>query len=77
MTEPAALYTPQDLADRFHIAAQTVRDHAHTGAWPAVIFGPRTIRFTEEQVTAIIDRHSQQHAPAPTRRIGTRARRSA
>jgi len=71
------LETPETVAHLFHIDVRTVRTKAHTGEWPAVSFGPRTLRFTPEQLATIVALHTITPAPAPVeRRLGTRARRN-
>lgn len=62
--------TAQELADLFRIGPERVKRHCTNGEWPYTKFG-RNIRFTPEQVQAIVAIHAhQEQQPAPrTRRI--------
>lgn len=48
-------FTPADLARTFRVSAEFVKAKARTGEWPCHIYGPRTIRFTADQVATIRD----------------------
>lgn len=54
----ANLVTPAQLAERFQISVDALHRWRQTFGWPHVEFGPRTIRFTEEQVEEIVRQHT-------------------
>jgi hypothetical protein len=74
-TELITLTDVKGLADRFGFSPEWVRDQCRKHGWPHSRFG-RNIRFTPEQVAAILTIHEHQESqPAPrTRRTHTRRR---
>lgn len=75
-TKDVAIYTTAELAKMLRIDPATVRTNAHRGKWPHLEFGPKTIRFTADQVAQIIELcTAKPPAPPVERRIGTLAER--
>lgn len=67
------VYTVMQLADILQIDPRTVRAKARSGAWSSLSFGPKTIRFTEAHLTAILA--GEEPAVQPAVRRTTRQRR--
>lgn len=59
------LVTEEQLAEALGLTLEKVRDLRRREGWPHVRFGRLEIRFTADQVTAIIDAHTVE-APVPT-----------
>ena len=72
--EAPRTYTVTQLADILQIAPRTVRTKARDGTWPYLQFGPRTIRFTENHLTTILDK--SEAAPPQQRTTRRRTRRT-
>jgi hypothetical protein len=53
----SGLRTPADLAEEFGKSERWVLEQVREHGWPRVKIG-RTIRFTEEQVSLILSRHT-------------------
>lgn len=51
------LHTPAELAEQFGKSERWVLEQVREHGWPRVKIG-RTIRFTEEQVSLILSRHT-------------------
>ena len=51
----AVSITPAELAQEFQVSTDFVLEKAATGEWPSHNLGPKTIRFTEADLTAILD----------------------
>ena len=73
MTEAPRTYTVTQLAQILQLKPATIRAKARDGTWPYLQFGPRTIRFTENHLTTIIDK---SEATPPTQRTTRRTRRT-
>ncbi|MCW2132935.1 hypothetical protein [Arthrobacter sp. VKM Ac-2550] len=58
------LYTPKELAERFEVTPDFVRERARRNEWPSQRFGERTIRFTENHVNQILARTESKPAGA-------------
>jgi uncharacterized protein YjcR len=80
----AKLYTTADLAEVFGVSERVLMDWRRQYSWPSVRVG-RTIRFTQGQVDAILERHSEAPAraarevaslPGQTKRSAARRRAS-
>ncbi|MFB9716739.1 hypothetical protein [Arthrobacter methylotrophus] len=59
MTTPAEetaprVYAVTQLAEILQLRPDTIRTNARTGKWPYLQFGPRTMRFTEQHLAAIL-----------------------
>lgn len=68
MTEPK-LYTPAELAELMQISERSVR--RHMDKWPHLAISPKTRRFTEKHIEAILALHEKQpveHRPSRRRR---------
>lgn len=63
-------YTPAQVAEWLQMAERTVKERAHSGQWPCLKLGQRTIRFTEEHYRQILAATEQQ----PAGRQNTRGR---
>jgi hypothetical protein len=73
--ETPTFYTVQELADLFRIDPDTVRHQLKSG-WPHLRLGPRTVRFSTENVEQIKELCTNKPpAERTVRTIGTRARR--
>jgi len=71
-----AIYTTEQVAALFKIDPRTVRDNARRNIWPHMVMGPRSIRFTTDQIQEIIKIATPSRPYAkPERRIGTLANR--
>jgi hypothetical protein len=76
LTETPNVYTITELATVLRIDPATVRRNTIHGAWPHRKFGPKTIRFTDDDLHHILDLAKlTTPTPATVRRIGTRATR--
>ena len=73
MTEPPRTYTVTQLAEILQLKPATIRTNARNGSWPYLHFGPRTIRFTENHLTTILDK---SEAAPPQQRTTRRTRRT-
>lgn len=62
--------TPQDLATAMQTSLGSVYRKIHSGEWPADTIGPRTYRFTPEQVEEI--RSLVAPKPSKTRKARVR-----
>lgn len=54
-TAATALLTTQEAAERLRVPSTWLAQAAREGAEPFVRLGPRYVRFTEEQLTQIIE----------------------
>lgn len=78
------LLTPADVAERMKLTEAQVLTFRRKHNWPCVPLSRKTIRFTEEQVAEIVEKHSAAPTPAPEipaafagQTRGSRRRRSA
>lgn len=62
--------TPQQLAEAMQVSPGLVYRRIHAGDWPADKVGPRTYRFTPEQVEEI----KSDVAPKPSKARKSRVR---
>lgn len=69
--DPPRTYTVTQLAEILQLKPATVRAQARSGAWPYLQFGPRTMRFTEAHLEAILSK-SETPAAAPLTRLHRR-----
>ncbi|WP_157078999.1 hypothetical protein [Herbiconiux solani] len=68
----SAIYsTPRQLAQRFQVSPEFVKQRARSGEWPCSVLGQRTIRFAPEHVMAI--EALIEHRPAEESRTQRRA----
>jgi hypothetical protein len=51
----AVSITPAELAQEFQVSTDFILEKAATGEWPSHNLGPKTIRFTEADIAAILD----------------------
>ena len=51
----AVYTTPAELAQEFQVSTDFILEKAASGAWPSHNLGPKTIRFTEADLAAILD----------------------
>lgn len=58
-------YTPEELAEKLQVSVSLVKKRGHSGAWPCLELGPRTIRFTEGHYQQIVE--ITEHRAAPKR----------
>lgn len=58
------LLTPAQLGERLHLSEDQVLRLRRIHNWPCVQFNRKSVRFTEEQVAQIIDRHAADPKPA-------------
>jgi hypothetical protein len=72
VTEPPRIYTVKQLAEILHLRPDTVLKHCHQNQWPHRKFNQRTIRFTDEDLTNILD---TSKAEPPTTTTARRRRR--
>lgn len=72
MTEAPRTYTVTQLAAILQLKPATIRTKARDGTWPYLQFGPRTIRFTENHLSSILDK---SEAAPPQQRTTRRTRR--
>ncbi len=70
-TSAPRTYTVAQLAEILQLKPATIRANARAGVWPYRAFGPRTIRFTDEDLETIL---STAKAPS-TKPLQTRRRR--
>lgn len=64
------LITVDQLAERFGITVEQVEKYRLKKQWPCVKFGRNDVRFTAEQVEAIVSMHTWHVAPAAIKRPG-------
>ncbi|UKA64887.1 helix-turn-helix domain-containing protein [Arthrobacter sp. FW306-04-A] len=64
----------KQLAEILHLRPDTVLKHCHQNQWPHRKFNQRTIRFTHEDLIAILE-ISKSQAPEPTTTPRRRTRR--
>lgn len=57
-------YTPDELADRLQVSVSLVKKRGHSGEWPCLSLGPRTIRFTEDHYREIVALTEHRAKPA-------------
>jgi DNA-binding transcriptional MerR regulator len=74
MTETLT-YTVTQLSEILQLTPATIRHNARNGSWPYRRFGARTIRFTHEDLTTILDTSLAQ-PPEPTTPARRRRRRT-
>jgi len=69
------MWTVQELAAYFRVKPNTV--YAHLKDWPHTRVTPTDIRFTEDNVRAILEQMTKTPSSEPKRvpRVGTRATR--
>ena len=72
--EPPRTYTVTEIAEILQLRPATVRAQARSGAWPYLEFGPRTMRFTQAHLEAILST-SEAPPPEPQRQTRRRTRR--
>lgn len=72
--EAPRTYTVTQLADILQIDPRTVRTNARAGTWPHLDFGPKTIRFTQTHLDAILSK--SEATPPPERPTRRRTRRT-
>lgn len=70
------LYTPADLAEQFGKSERWVLEQVREHGWPRVKVG-RTIRFTDDQVSLILSRHTIAAERVDAPRIAGQTKRSA
>lgn len=81
MTE--SLLTPAQVGERLNLTAHQVLTLRLRNNWPCVEFNRKSVRFTEEQVAEIIERHTAEREPEVDLPViagqtkGSRRRRSA
>ena len=63
MTE--TLLTPAQLGERLNLTEDQVLRLRRIHKWPCVAFNRKSVRFTEEQVAQIIERHAADPQPEP------------
>lgn len=61
-------YTPAQLAEKLHVSVSMVKDRGHSGEWPCLKLGPRTIRFTEDHYQQIVALTEHKAAPVESTR---------
>ncbi|MDN4611918.1 hypothetical protein [Arthrobacter burdickii] len=64
-------YTPAVLAEKLHVSASMVKAKGHSGEWPCLKLGPRTIRFTEshyQQIVELTEHKAPQQTETPRER---------
>ncbi len=64
-------YTVAQLAEYLQLQPAAVRKNARGGTWPHLALGPRTIRFTEAHLSAILAL-SESAPPPPLTRLHRR-----
>ncbi|KQN99661.1 hypothetical protein ASF21_12700 [Arthrobacter sp. Leaf234] len=57
-------HTPAQLAEKLHVSVSMVKAKGHSGEWPCLKLGPRTIRFTEDHYQQIVT--LTEHKQKPT-----------
>ena len=72
-TEAPRVYTVTQLADILQVDPRIVRANTKTGTWPYLRFGPKTIRFTDTHLNAILT--TAEAAPPQPQPPGRRTRR--
>lgn len=70
--ETPRIYTVSQLADILQIDPRAVRTKARAGTWPHLDLGPKTIRFTDTHLNAIITTSEATPPPERTTRRKTR-----
>ncbi|MGV0109800.1 hypothetical protein [Arthrobacter sp. CP30] len=61
-------YTPALLAEKLHVSASMVKAKGHSGEWPCLKLGPRTIRFTEAHYQQIVELTEHKQKPTESTR---------
>lgn len=56
-------YTPEQLAEKLQVSVSLVRKRGHSGEFPCLKLGARTIRFTEDHYREIVE--LTEHRPKP------------
>lgn len=59
--------TAVELAAQLRIDPKTVRAKVRSGEWPGMVLGPRTIRFSPDDVAQIRKLHEVKPKPVKTR----------
>jgi excisionase family DNA binding protein len=57
-SDPDALLTPQDIADRFGVTIFAVYKWVRSGRLPCIRVSRKTVRFTEEQIEHYLKTHT-------------------
>ncbi|UKA61980.1 hypothetical protein [Arthrobacter sp. FW306-04-A] len=70
-TSAPRTYTVTQLSEILQLTPATVRANARNGTWPYLRFGPRTIRFTDAHLAAILAA-SETTPPPPLTRLHRR-----
>lgn len=61
-------YTPAQLAEKLQVSVAMVKARGHSGEWPCLKLGPRTIRFTEDHYRQIVALTEHKAPPAESSR---------
>lgn len=67
-------YTPEQLAEKLQVSPALVKKRGHSGQWPCLELGPRTIRFTEDHYRQIVEL-TEHRTAAPRETARERNRR--
>lgn len=60
-----SLLTPAQLGERLNLSEDQVLRLRRAYGWPCVEFNRKAVRFTEEHVAQIIERHAADAEPEP------------